>query len=80
MKKILKTIAPWAAGGHAEGLLVCLAQAADAEEDGDHDECHRGGQHHVQHHGEVRALGQAAHLDKRHVLEGADNKSVKCDI
>ena len=45
---------------HTEGLLVGLAEAAEAEDDGDHDQ---GGQHHVQHQVEVGALGQAANLN-----------------
>ena len=45
---------------HTEGLLVGLAEAAEAEDDGDHDQ---GGQHHVQHQVEVGVMEQAAHLN-----------------
>ena len=37
-----------------------LAEAAEAEDDGDHDQ---GGQHHVQHQVEVGVMEQAAHLN-----------------
>ena len=40
-----------------------LAEAAEAEDDGDHDQGHGSGQHHVQHQVEVGAPGQAAHLN-----------------
>lgn len=75
-------ISPGTACGNTQRLLVGLSEAADAKDDGDHDQSHGGGQHHVQPEVEVGTLRQTTHLeyDMFRILEYHQERFITTDL